>query len=438
MVLYLLVAVMVAIALMQYPVQPAELTPPYWVFMGATAISVLAGALILRLPPASLGAAVHGVVAGLPVVLWAFGTWLIPLPLVLGARRHLLRHVSLAYEPGMWSIVFPAGMCGVASRELGAALNVSWLVTLGRYEAWLALAAWAVVAVAMTVALLGLPVRLPARRSPGGQSPAEGTSRAPALAAGAGSRRRQREAASTGNVPNPASMAAHAAVRPQPPPVSVIRASTPALPRIARVRQPRSRIPVSRRFPAGPPPAVTGSRNVSARASIWPTTPAPRTGISSRPSTWLAVPRPAASPAVSAASAATSQAVPASNAQAASVCGGLARISRARWQQRRRGARQISGQPGGEQVRAGQQRARDERGHCHREPAGGEREDVAGDTRGVVADPGAQHHGPQHELGADDREPQPVEQIDLRARAPGRHPVPASVPPAASAAPTAT
>ena len=78
-VLYLVIAVMVATALMQYPVRPAELTPPYWVFMGATAVSVLAGALILRLPPAPLGAAVHGVVAGLSVVLWAFGTWLIPL-----------------------------------------------------------------------------------------------------------------------------------------------------------------------------------------------------------------------------------------------------------------------------------------------------------------------------------------------------------------------
>ncbi len=117
MVLYLLIAVMVAIALMQYPVQPAELTPPYWVFMGATAISVLAGALILRLPRAPLGGAVHGVVAGLSVVLWAFGTWLIPLLLVLGAWRHLLRHVSLAYEPGMWSIVFPVGMYGGASRD---------------------------------------------------------------------------------------------------------------------------------------------------------------------------------------------------------------------------------------------------------------------------------------------------------------------------------
>ena len=50
-VLYLLIAALVAAALLAYPVRPAELTPPYWVFMGAPAISVLAGAQILRLPP---------------------------------------------------------------------------------------------------------------------------------------------------------------------------------------------------------------------------------------------------------------------------------------------------------------------------------------------------------------------------------------------------
>ena len=166
--LYLVIAVMVAVARLQYPVRPAELTPPYWVFMGATAISVLAGALILRLPPGPLDAAVHGVVAGLSVVLWAFGTWLIPLLLVLGAWRHLLRRVSLSYEPGMWSIVFPVGMYGVASRELGAVLKVSWLVTLGRYEAWLALAVWAG-SPWRWLRRLRLPVRLPARRSPGDQ-----------------------------------------------------------------------------------------------------------------------------------------------------------------------------------------------------------------------------------------------------------------------------
>jgi tellurite resistance protein TehA-like permease len=60
-----------------------------------------------------------------------------------------MHQVPLAYEPGMWGFVFPVGMYGVASRELGTALHVSWLVTLGRDEAWAALAAWIAVMLAM-------------------------------------------------------------------------------------------------------------------------------------------------------------------------------------------------------------------------------------------------------------------------------------------------
>ncbi|MGH3069339.1 MAG: tellurite resistance/C4-dicarboxylate transporter family protein [Streptosporangiaceae bacterium] len=167
-VLYLLIAALVAVALLTYPVRPAELTPPYWVFMGATAISVLAGAQILELPPDPLSTSVRDVVAGLSVVLWAFGTWLIPLLLAAGAWRHLLHRVQLAYEPGLWSIVFPVGMYGVASHELGSALSVSWLVTLGRYEAWLALAVWAVVFLAMAGTLLR-SARLPDPSAPASQ-----------------------------------------------------------------------------------------------------------------------------------------------------------------------------------------------------------------------------------------------------------------------------
>jgi tellurite resistance protein TehA-like permease len=157
---YLLVAGLVAAARLAFPVRPAELTPGYWVFMGASAISVLAGAQILRLPPGPLTAATHAVVAGLSVMLWAFGTWLVPLLVIVGLWRHVRHRVPLAYEPGMWSMVFPLGMYGVASRELGAALRVPWLVTLGRDEAWLALAAWAAVSLAMALALS------PGRRSP--------------------------------------------------------------------------------------------------------------------------------------------------------------------------------------------------------------------------------------------------------------------------------
>jgi tellurite resistance protein TehA-like permease len=167
-VLYLVIAGLVAGALFGYHVRRAELTPPYWVFMGATAISVLAGAQLLGLPADPLVTAMRGVAAGLSVMLWAFGTFLIPLLLAAGVWRHLLRRVPLAYEPGLWSIVFPVGMYGAGSRELGTALGVSWLVTLGRDEAWLALAVWAAVACAM---IWALSRRLTARRDtrpPGG------------------------------------------------------------------------------------------------------------------------------------------------------------------------------------------------------------------------------------------------------------------------------
>ncbi len=165
-VLYLVVAAMVLISLLQYPVEPAQLTPPYWVFMGATAISVLAGAQILRLAVDPLVAAMRPAVAGTSVVLWAFGTWLIPLLIGLGVWRHLIRRVRLAYEPGLWSIVFPVGMYGVASHELGAALHVPWLVTVGTDDAWVALAVWAAVLLAMLGAALNRQRRALASRSP--------------------------------------------------------------------------------------------------------------------------------------------------------------------------------------------------------------------------------------------------------------------------------
>jgi Voltage-dependent anion channel len=56
-------------------------------------------ARILGLPATPLMAAVHPVVTGLSVILWAFGTWLIPLLVGLGVWPHLIRRVPLRYEP---------------------------------------------------------------------------------------------------------------------------------------------------------------------------------------------------------------------------------------------------------------------------------------------------------------------------------------------------
>jgi tellurite resistance protein TehA-like permease len=144
-VLYLVIAALVTASLLQYPRQPADLTPPYWIFMGACAICVLAGTQILRLPADPVVAGVRSVVSGVSVLLWAFGTWLIPVLIFAGAWRHLLRRVPLRYDPALWSSVFPIGMHAVASRGLGQALRVPWLVSWGTAEAWVALAAWCAV-----------------------------------------------------------------------------------------------------------------------------------------------------------------------------------------------------------------------------------------------------------------------------------------------------
>ncbi|MFE7313617.1 tellurite resistance/C4-dicarboxylate transporter family protein [Streptomyces sp. NPDC057555] len=162
---YLLVASLVLARLLLEPVQPAELLPPYWIFMGAAAISVLAGAVLLQLP-AGMALLPRPFVLGVSAVLWAFCTWLIPLLLAFGVWRHVLRGVPLRYEGSLWSLVFPVGMYGVGTGELGRAAGWGWMVGFGAAEAWVALAVWAAVFLGMLVAAAT------ALRRPGG--PGEG------------------------------------------------------------------------------------------------------------------------------------------------------------------------------------------------------------------------------------------------------------------------
>lgn len=153
-VLYLVVATLVLTRLLLLEVRPDDLTPPYWVTMGATAITVLASARILTMAPAPAVTATRTVVAGLGTVLWAFGTWLIPLLVAFGLWRHVVHRVRLGYLPALWSIVFPLGMYAVASMQLGAAAELPIVEAIGRAWTWLAVAVWVVVFAAMCRHLL--------------------------------------------------------------------------------------------------------------------------------------------------------------------------------------------------------------------------------------------------------------------------------------------
>jgi hypothetical protein len=76
LVLYLLLVSLILLHWLTVPTTPQTLGSPYWILMGAAAITVLAGARILGLPAAlAVVRTTSGFVEGFSFVLWAFGTW---------------------------------------------------------------------------------------------------------------------------------------------------------------------------------------------------------------------------------------------------------------------------------------------------------------------------------------------------------------------------
>jgi tellurite resistance protein TehA-like permease len=147
--LYLLVVTLIFMRWLTAPIRPETLGPPYWILMGATAISVLAGAEDLQLPGGI--PAVHatfGFIEGFSFALWAFGTWWIPLLVILSLWRHAHERWPLSYEPTLWSVVFPLGMYSVATLTFGQAAHLAFMAPLARFMFWVAVAAWVLVAAA--------------------------------------------------------------------------------------------------------------------------------------------------------------------------------------------------------------------------------------------------------------------------------------------------
>ncbi|SES50040.1 Tellurite resistance protein TehA [Pedococcus cremeus] len=151
--LYAASGVFVSLRLMLYELKPTDLESPYWVSMGAAAITVLAGARIVEMASAPMVNATRGLVAGTSVVFWSFATWLIPPLVAAGWWRHRTHRVPLTYNATLWSMVFPLGMYAVAGIYLGQADRLPVVGTIGFAELWVALAVWVIVAVAMTVHL---------------------------------------------------------------------------------------------------------------------------------------------------------------------------------------------------------------------------------------------------------------------------------------------
>jgi tellurite resistance protein TehA-like permease len=150
-----------------FTLSPSDLAPPYWINMGAVAISTLAGAMLVGAAPHS--AVIRDLlpfVKGLSLLFWATAVWWIPMLVILGVWRHVYRRFPLRYDPLYWGAVFPLGMFTVCTVRLSQALEVPALMAIAGVAVYFALAAWLTAALGLAVSLYRL-VRPAAAGRPG-------------------------------------------------------------------------------------------------------------------------------------------------------------------------------------------------------------------------------------------------------------------------------
>jgi tellurite resistance protein TehA-like permease len=126
-----------------FAMNPSDLAPPYWINMGAVAISTLAGTLLASAAPLSpLVGELLPFIKGLTLLFWATATWWIPMLVILGAWRQLYRRFPLRYDPLYWGAVFPLGMYTVCTFRVANMIDEPTLLVVPRVFLYIALAAW--------------------------------------------------------------------------------------------------------------------------------------------------------------------------------------------------------------------------------------------------------------------------------------------------------
>ncbi|SHI11065.1 tellurite resistance/C4-dicarboxylate transporter family protein [Pollutimonas bauzanensis] len=137
-----------------FRLSPDDLTPPYWINMGAMAISTLAGSLlIVNSADAPYLISLLPFLKGFTIFYWATGTWWIPMLLILGIWRYAYKRIPFTYDPLYWGAVFPLGMYAACTWQMDAAMRFGFLGAIPVIFFCVAIVAWG-------LTLFGLLMRL--------------------------------------------------------------------------------------------------------------------------------------------------------------------------------------------------------------------------------------------------------------------------------------
>jgi len=180
-VLYFVVVTVVTYRLLDGSVRPEDWTGPYWIVMGAAAITTLAGATLgPRLEGIGAWEPYAPVILGVTFLAWAIASWWIPLLLVLDVWRFFTGGIEdrppvwvalvpwsrLAfgrrlheYTPTAWGRVFPMGMYTACTLNLAGVRTFNALRVVPEVWGWFALFVWGLTLVGTVRASGGVLLR---------------------------------------------------------------------------------------------------------------------------------------------------------------------------------------------------------------------------------------------------------------------------------------
>lgn len=125
--------------------RPRDFIPPFWINMGAMAISTLTGAsLVTHSSSVPFMRELFPFLKGFTVFFWATATWWIPMLAILSYWQHIVKKLGRSYTFLYWTAVFPLGMYAACSYRLSQTMGLPFLMWIPRIFVYIAVVAWTI------------------------------------------------------------------------------------------------------------------------------------------------------------------------------------------------------------------------------------------------------------------------------------------------------